>query len=60
MAGIKNNASQVIACGACAVIVDEAGSTMTSVDMLAHAVRHLFSKSSRSDSANFKPAAARM
>lgn len=60
MTNIKKNQNQVIACGACAVIVDENGNTTTSVDALARGIKHLFSKSARSDSASFKPAAARL
>lgn len=43
----KKNAHQVIACGACAVIVDERGYTTTSVDVVANGLKRLFSKSVR-------------
>ena len=42
---MRKNNNQVLACGACAVIVDEQGTKETSVDVLADAVKRLFSKS---------------
>ena len=34
----------VIACGACAVVIDEIGETTTSIDQLMNGVKHLFSR----------------
>ena len=56
----KKNATQVIACGASAVIVDENGNTTASVDMLINAIKRLFSKSARREGASLKPATAHL
>ena len=42
---MRKNGNQVLTCGACAVVVDEQGTKETSVDVLADAVKRLFSKS---------------
>ena len=39
--------TQVMTCGACAVIVNEGGQTTTSIDTLVNGVKHLASKFSR-------------
>jgi len=41
---MSKNSNQVLACGACAVMVGENGTKETSVDVLAGAVKRLFSK----------------
>ena len=56
----KKNATQVIACGASAVIVDENGNTIASIDMLINAMKRLFSKSARREGTSLKPATAHL
>ncbi len=56
----KKNATQVIACGASAVIVDENGNTISSIDMLINAMKRLLSKSDRREGASLKPATAHL
>ena len=45
-----NNKTQVMACGACAVVMNENGQVTTSVDMLVSGVKNIASKFSRQGS----------
>ncbi|MBO4365208.1 MAG: hypothetical protein J5804_02815 [Eggerthellaceae bacterium] len=45
-----NNKTQVLTCGACAVIVSENGQMTTSVDMLVNGAKHIASMFGRQNS----------
>lgn len=54
---MRKTGNQVIACGACAVIVEETGETTTSVDMLIGGIKHLFAKTKRQETSRRAAAA---
>ena len=44
---MKSGKNQVMTCGACAVIVDESGQTVTSIDSLVNGMKRLASRFGR-------------
>ena len=51
---------QVMACGACAVIIDEQGEMTTSVDSLVNGIKRLFGKGGRSNAVHHAAAVSRL
>lgn len=49
---MRNSKSQVMSCGACAVVMNEDGEMTTSIDALVNGIKRAFSRAHRSKSAH--------